>query len=69
MGVEQSDVDVVVSHENNTLAVIVRIPGINPSSTISFSAMDYRESGDIVNCNASYYSQLPIWSRYRRIVP
>jgi len=69
MGLEHSDVDVVVSHENNTLAVSGRIPGINPSSTIAFSAMDYRESGDIVNCNASYYSQLPIWSRYRRIVP
>ena len=69
MGLEHSDVDVVVAHENDTLAVSGRIPGINPSSTIAFSAMDYKESGDIVNCNSSYYSQLPIWSRYRRIIP
>ena len=36
----EQNVDLVISHQDNTLTLVSRIPGINPNSTITFSAHD-----------------------------
>ena len=43
----------IVSHENNTLTLIGRIPGITVESTISFSTFDILLGQDGVSCRAS----------------
>lgn len=68
MGLAQSDVDVAVSHEDNTLTVSGRIRGIKSSSTIAFSAIEYHGASDLINCNG-FDSQMPMWWTHRRIVP
>ena len=46
----EQNVDLVISHQDNTLTLVSRIPGITPKSTITFSAHDDLLGRDFVQC-------------------
>ena len=43
-------VDLVISHQDNTLTIASHVPGITPKSTIIFFAHDYLLGHDFVEC-------------------
>ena len=46
----EQKVDLEISHQDSTLTLVSRIPGITPNSTITFSAHDYLLGRDFVQC-------------------
>ena len=46
----EQNVDLVISHQDSTLTLVSRIPGITPKSTITFSAHDDLLGRDFVQC-------------------
>ena len=46
----EQDVDLAISHQDSTLTLVSRIPGITPNSTITFSAHDDLLGRDFVQC-------------------